>query len=133
MQLLFYALIEKKDSYDIFDYKGNLLKSFKKNNSSVKPTASSVSNYISIYYDNKSYIFDLSNDKELIVLNDNYYVSEVNNNILLLKNKSSDEILVINGMRKILELDNCYQASFVGNKLKCFSGDDAYKYYDLKC
>lgn len=81
-----YVIIEDENAkkYTVYDYKGNALTSFAvADDSDVdSPSASSEGNYVSIFYNNMNYIFDVSKSKLVLSFADkqHFCVNKVNEN-----------------------------------------------------
>ena len=88
-----YAIIEDENAnkYTVYDYKGNALASFAvADDSDVdSPSANSEGNYVSIFYNNKNYIFDVAKSKLVLSFADkqHFCVNKVNEN-------NSDEFIL---------------------------------------
>ena len=70
-----YAIVEDKykEEYTVYDYNGKALTSFPiSNESGVRsPEANTIENFVSIFYNNTNYIFDISKSKLLVSFEDN--------------------------------------------------------------
>ena len=91
-----FIIIQDKNAkkYTVYDYKGNAINSFDlSNESSQLPKACTKDNYLTVFYNNSNYIYDLSKSKIILTLEGQYAlcVSDIN------KNNSDEFILTPSG------------------------------------
>ena len=86
-----YILVKNENKYIVYDYKGNSMTSFSiSDDKNVKsPSANSEKDYVSIFYNNMNYIFDVSKSKLILSFKDqkHYCINSVNEN-------NKDEIIL---------------------------------------
>lgn len=135
----FFSILDNKSTFKVIDYKGAKIASIKKIGTST-PKVSVKGGYLSLFYNNVNYLFNLTTSKKVLEFSDSshYCVNSVNQDntdeiILNLCSGSSNEEkheykYVVKG--KILKtvIDECDKMSFSNGNLICQSSDSKENY-----
>lgn len=136
----YFSILDNKTTYKVIDYKGRKITEIKKVGTSI-PKVSVKSGYLSLFYNNVNYLFDLTISKKVLEFSDSnhYCVNSVNADntsevvLNLCSSESSDkerhEYKYVNNNKIVKTIkDEFNKLSFSNGNLICQSSDNKQNY-----
>lgn len=127
-----YLIIDSKDTYEIVLYNGKSIYKFAKKDD-ILPTVNQLDNLSSVFYDDKTIIFDSDTGKVINTIEDNihYCINSKNNDVIVLNTCSNTyqeklryKVIIDDKVKNIDS--NCSLISLSGNNILCENNNKKY-------